>query len=295
MTNLETLNQIKKITITSLVEEDDLMDILILKGGNAISMGYGLGNRASYDLDYSLEEDFEDINEVQQRLEKAIEKSFLREGYIVIDFIIKEKPKTIKPDLQKFWGGYCLEFKLITIKKFEELGKDMEKARRNALALNPDNSTRFTVDISKFEYIGDHKTQIQIDGTYLYVYAPELIVFEKIRALAQKLPEYYTDVLQQSKARLEDDRARARDFYDIHQILEHFQIDITTESAKETLRMVFEAKRVPINYIKRIRSMEDIHRQGYPTVADTISRKDRDMGFDFYFNYVMDRIENLFE
>jgi predicted nucleotidyltransferase component of viral defense system len=295
MMDLEAINTIKKLTITSLMQDEDLMESLVLKGGNAISLGYGLEDRASYDLDFSLEEDFADIMEIQRRLEKAMVEGFAINGLVVFDLQIMEKPKTQDPDLQPFWGGYILVFKVISTEKYKKYEGDIELMRRNAISLNPDNSTKFKVDISKFEYVGDHKKMINIDGVYFYIYAPELIVFEKIRALAQKLPEYYRDVLKQDRLRAEDDRARARDFFDIYEIMENFNIDLKSADSLETLRHVFEAKRVPKEYLRKIRSMEEIHRQGYQAVIDTISNKAKDRGFDFYFQYFLENFEHLMD
>jgi predicted nucleotidyltransferase component of viral defense system len=295
MVDIETINRIKKLTITSLVQDDELMESLVLKGGNAISLGYGIGNRASYDLDFSLEEDFDDLKEIEKRLENAMIVGFSSHGLVVFDFKILEKPKTQNPDLQKFWGGYALEFKVIGQEKHDQFAGDLELIRRNAMALNPDKSTKFKVDISKFEYVGDHKKLMHIDGIYFYIYAPELIVFEKVRALAQKLPEYYTDILQQDKLRNEDDRARARDFFDIYEIMECYPVDLSRPEARETLLHVFEAKRVPPEYLRRIRTMEEVHRQGYQSVVDTISNQEKDRGFDFYFDYFLKNFEHLLD
>ena len=133
-----------------MVQDDDLMETLVLKGGNALSLGYGLSERASYDLDFSMEEDFkEEIAVIQERLKDAIEKGFASFDYVVIDFKITEKPKIIRPELEAFWGGYFLEFKLITKSMYDQLHPDLDKIRRNALAVSPDNSSKFTVDISK--------------------------------------------------------------------------------------------------------------------------------------------------
>jgi len=295
MVDIEIINNIKKLTITSLVQDDELMESLVLKGGNAISLGYGLSDRASYDLDFSLEEDFKDIEEIQLRLEKAMKAGFADHGMVVFDLTIIEKPKTGDPDLQAFWGGYMIVFKIISLEKYDLYKGDLELIRRNAMALNPDNSTKFKVDISKFEFVGDHKKMIEIDGIYFYIYAPELIIFEKLRALAQKLPEYYSDVLKQDKLRGEDDRARARDFYDIYQIMEHCAFDANTLESKKTLQAVFDAKRVPKTYLRKIRTMEEIHRQGYQAVRDTIIDKSKDKGFDFYFEYFLKNFEHLLD
>ena len=77
MIDLELIKRIKEITITSLVRDEGFMESLVLKGGNAISMGYGLSERASYDLDFSLEDDFEkEIKEVETELKKLLEIGF---------------------------------------------------------------------------------------------------------------------------------------------------------------------------------------------------------------------------
>ena len=257
MVGIELINQIKRITIISLVQDDELMEMLVLKGGNALSLGYGLSERASYDLDFSMEDDFkEELAVIQERLKDAVESGFASYGYVVLDFKMLEKPKKIRPELEPFWGGYYLEFKLITQAAYKQFGGDPEKTRRNALALTPENSSKFTVDISKFEYVGQHRVRKEIEGVNYYVYAPELIVFEKVRALAQKLPEYQTDVLLSQNIYREEERARPRDFFDIHALLENYEIDIYSNEAKEVLRHVFAAKRVPLNYIKKIRSMK---------------------------------------
>jgi predicted nucleotidyltransferase component of viral defense system len=295
MVDIELINQIKRLTIISLVQDDDLMETLVLKGGNALSIGYGLSERASYDLDFSMEEDFkEEIAIVQEKLKVSIEKGFASYGYVVLDFKIKEKPKTIRPELQPFWGGYFLEFKLITQVSYDGFYPDIERIRRNALSVSPDNSSKFTVDISKFEFVGEHRVLKEIDGVHYYVYASELIVFEKVRALAQKLPEYQRDILLSKNIYKDDERARPRDFFDIHALLENYQVDISSPAAKETLEQVFQAKRVPIEYIKKIRSMKEIHKSAYDSVKDTLTHSERDMGFDFYFEYFMERFENIF-
>lgn len=296
MVDIKLINQIKRLTIISLVQDDDLMETLVLKGGNALSLGYGLSERASYDLDFSMEDDFEDeIGIIQARLKKAIETGFISYDYVVLDFKITEKPKIIRPELASFWGGYFLEFKLITKTEYDKLGGDIEKVRKNAMSVSPNNSSKFTVDISKFEFVGKHRVLKEIDGVNFYVYALELIVFEKVRALAQKLPEYQTDILLAKNSYKDEERARPRDFFDIHAILTNYKVDITSPVAKEVLCHVFQAKRVPLDYIKRIRSMKDVHKAAYDSVKDTLSHVEKDLGFDFYFDYFMERFENIFE
>lgn len=295
MISLDLINQIKRITVISLVQDDDFMETLILKGGNALSLGYGLSERASYDLDFSMEDDFqEEITIIEERLKSLLETGFKANEYIVFDFKINPKPKILKEELAEFWGGYFLEFKLISEKDYDLFYPDQEKIRRSALALNPDNSTKLSIDISKFEYVGDHRVRKEIDGISYFVYAPELIVFEKVRALAQKLPEYAIDVLG-SKPYPEEERSRPRDFYDIYVILEEYPADLADPECKNLLTTVFDAKRVPYSYIKKIREMKEVHRAGYESVRDTLSSVEKDLGFDFYFDYFMERFENILD
>ncbi|MCS3273391.1 hypothetical protein NXV08_00160 (plasmid) [Bacteroides fragilis] len=62
------------------------------------------------------------------------------------------------------WKGYMLEFKLIE-KKFDQFGEDIGAIRRNSIKVN-DQSTRYTVDISSYEYV-DGAASKDIDGLIL--------------------------------------------------------------------------------------------------------------------------------
>lgn len=296
MVDLKLIKRIKEITISSLVRDDGFMETLVLKGGNAISMGYGLSERASYDLDFSMEDDFvSEIKEVEGKLKELLEEGFKENGYVIFELKLNPKPKIMRNDLKDFWGGYYLEFKLIPQNSWDEFYPDMDKIRRSALSLNPNNSTKFSIDISKNEYIGEHRELKEIDGYSYYVYAPELIIFEKVRALAQKLPEYSRNILLTEPYK-EEERARPRDFYDIYMIMSSFdEIDISLPECKELLKHVFDAKRVPYKFLRKIREMESVHRAGYPSVQATLTSNETDKGFDFYYQYFMDNFEHLLD
>jgi hypothetical protein len=64
----------------------------------------------------------------------------------------------------------------------------------------------FTVDLSKYEYTAP-KVSAQLDHYTIYVYTPEMISAEKLRAICQQMPEY-------SPMR-HPGSPRARDFYDL--------------------------------------------------------------------------------
>ena len=54
------LADIRSRVIVALFAQDQLLDQLVLKGGNAISLIYGYGSRSSLDIDCSIDGDFTD-------------------------------------------------------------------------------------------------------------------------------------------------------------------------------------------------------------------------------------------
>jgi predicted nucleotidyltransferase component of viral defense system len=62
---MSSFNDIRKLTITALFSDDVLLEQLVLKGGNAMSLIYHISPRVSLDLDFSMETDFENVEEVQ--------------------------------------------------------------------------------------------------------------------------------------------------------------------------------------------------------------------------------------
>jgi predicted nucleotidyltransferase component of viral defense system len=54
------LGEIRRWVIAGMLSDDTLFQRLVLKGGNAISLVYGYGTRASLDVDFSIEGDFDE-------------------------------------------------------------------------------------------------------------------------------------------------------------------------------------------------------------------------------------------
>jgi predicted nucleotidyltransferase component of viral defense system len=72
------IDNIKKLVLIALVSDDELMETLVLKGGNALLMAYDLSLRASWDLDFSISEDFKNIEDAKKRMEDSIVETFQR-------------------------------------------------------------------------------------------------------------------------------------------------------------------------------------------------------------------------
>jgi len=288
----EEIEKIKKIILRAIALDDTLSETLILKGGNAISLVYGLSDRPSYDLDFSIEDDFEDFEEVKALLIKSLETELSAEGYKIIDFNFDFKPH--KGEVPSFWGGYNISFKVIDLKTFEELGQNIDEARRaHVFRLNEKtNSSKFEIEISRSEYFEGCTKQHEIeDEAKILVYLPDLLVAEKVRALCQSLPYYKTEILGNKKSIT---KARARDLYDIDIILSSFDIDINSLEFKSTIKKVFDIKKVPYEYVKKIDDIEDVLKNDFASVKMTITDPDV-KEFEYYYQKYKERFFNIFD
>lgn len=268
------LDKIKLLTLRALMHDEKLMYGLVLKGGNALQLVYDITDRASMDIDFSIEDDFteSDYNRINSTLDALLNDEFQKENLIVFDIKFIEKPKTNKV---KIWKGYNIEFKVAHEEKWFE--DDIDKTRRNAIKILG-QSTKFSIDISSFEYIASAKKH-DLDGTVLLVYTPEMIVIEKLRALCQSIPEYQEII---NTARI---KGRARDFYEIWNICNQFSIDVNSSQNKELIQEIFKAKRVPVSFLNLLEEYKDLQRENWKSVEDTLGSENK--GFDFYFDYVM--------
>ena len=288
---VSTLDHIKQLVIIAMVSDDELMERLVLKGGNALDIAYKLSERASVDLDFSMEKDFtiEELVNIQGRIERLLVDTFAENGYKAFDIKFLEKPKIKNKANQEFWGGYAVEFKIIESDKHEKLSDNIENIRRNSTVVGPGQQKTFKIDISKFEYCRTKK-EIEIDGYTVYVYTPEMIMFEKLRAICQQMPEYSEIISSNTRT------ARARDFFDIYVVSKAFKIDIATKENLHLLKEIFKAKKVPLNFIKKIKEYEAYHEQDYDSLKDTVKTKVKLRDFEYYFNYVVsiaNRLESL--
>ncbi|KQC31861.1 hypothetical protein AAU57_14710 [Nonlabens sp. YIK11] len=274
------LDKIKMLTIRALMNDRKLMYGLALKGGNALQLVYDITDRASMDIDYSMKGDFteEEFLKLQLKIEVLLNDEFNKEGLIAFDAIFIEKPKS---STVLEWKGYNLKFKITTNDLWFE--DDLDKTRRNAIKI-AGQSTKFSVDISSYEYI-DNAIKVEREGVVMLVYTPEMIVIEKLRALCQSIPEYKNIVATASP------KGRARDFYDIWNIHGQHGFDISAEKNTQIIKEVFAAKRVPLEFLKLIPEYKDLQKENWPSVADTLSSDDK--GFDFYYDYTLRLIKQI--
>lgn len=272
---------IRRIAITALFSDDLLFERLVLKGGNALNLVYGLSPRTSLDLDFSMPSDFEDLADARDRMFRALRARFDSEGFVVFDTKLEPKPKLDGEDTKPWWGGYQLTFKLIERAKYDALKHRPDKLSISALVTGTGQERKFTIDLSKCEYT-EGKVEREFEHFSIFVYTPEMIVVEKLRAICQQMEAY---------AHRGRPSARARDFYDIYIVLSARGIDLASRENAELIRHIFAAKQVPLSLLPNITNEREFHRSDWPAVvASTTGALEP---FDFYFGFVLDQVERL--
>jgi predicted nucleotidyltransferase component of viral defense system len=274
------LNEIRRTSIVALFSDDILFERIVLKGGNAMSLVYQLGSRASLDLDFSIDGDFSDVEDARDRIFKTLRGRFSTAGYRLFDERFDPKPMVVNKKKGDRWGGYIVEFKLIEQELHEKLGGDIESVRRQALVTGPLQKKIFRIELSKYEFCRE-KAEVDLDDYTIRVYTPEMLAIEKLRALCQQLPEYSSRTHK---------TARARDFYDIYVLVTEAGVQIN-EAIGPLLSEVFAAKDVPVALLRELRSSKEFHKMDWPAVQDSVSTKVED--FDTYFKFVIDQVESL--
>lgn len=277
---MDLLANIRGLTIKALFADDYLFERIVLKGGNALNLVYGISRRTSLDLDFSLEADFDDLPLVQSRIERTLSDRFDSAGYEVFDVQMRAKPVLDGPDTRPWWGGYELTFKLIERSKHSRLAGRMEKMRLDALVIGPRQERVFHVDFSKCEHVGS-KIERDFENYTIFVYTLPMIAVEKLRAICQQMPEYA----------LRQGRPRARDFYDIHLVLSQASIDLATGENLELIQSIFSAKQVPVPLLARIDSQREFHRPDWPAVEASLPAAAET--FDYYFDFVVAQTSRL--
>jgi len=287
--DVERINSIKRLVIKAIFSDDEFLDLLVLKGGNAVDLIYDVALRGSIDLDFSLERDFPEmiLEPMRVRFSVLLNRMLNASGFDAIDVTFEPRPPEVSAELEKFWGGYLLEFKVVDREKVRRAHHKYRDIRNAAEIVGPGQLRTFSVEFSRFEYCRD-KQEHEIDGYTIYVYSPEMLVCEKIRAICQQMPEYSPIV-----RRIRQISARAKDFFDIHTLVERFHIELSAPSNFELIRAIFDAKRVPLSLIGRIAENREFHRLGFASVQDTVKPGVHLQSYDYYFDFLIELVRAL--
>lgn len=253
----------------------------MLKGGNALSLVYGVSSRTSLDLDFSMSSDFPDLSEARRRIFRALRDRFDAVGFVVFDEKLEPKPRLQGEDLKPWWGGYELAFKIIQREKYQALKERPDKLRIDAMVIGTRQERTFTVDLSKFEFTAG-KVERELNYYTIQVYTPAMIAIEKLRAICQQMPEYTHRGRRYP---------RARDFYDIHSAVTKLGIDLATDENLELAQHIFAAKQVPLSLLRNIDQHREFHRPDWADVRNSSAEATEE--FDFYFDFLLEQVERL--
>ncbi len=272
-------SEVRRLILLAIASDEQLVDLLVLKGGNALELVHRIGDRASLDLDFSIEGDVADSNELGQKIRTALSSRLDASGLHVFDFQFSPRPSTAREGAR--WGGYKATFKLLPNSHSALRAGNHEQMRREAIESGPAHQRIFTIDISKFEYCRD-KIPAEIDFMTCYVYTPDMIAAEKLRAICQQMPEY---------SQRKNPSPRPRDFYDIHAVVTHAGVRLNSPENEKLLANIFRAKDVPVALLRLIPTQQAFHEQEWPAVRDSV--RGHLEPFQFYFDFVCKEIEQL--
>lgn len=272
-------NWVRLEVLRALVSEQELVDHLVFKGGNALELIHQVGGRTSLDLDFSIENDFGDPDAAGTLLQKALTTRFEANDVVLFDYQFGPRPSTRR--VGDPWGGYVATFKLIRCDVARNLGEDLDSMRRQAAVVGASQKRSFRIEISAFEWVaGKERADVGV-GT-LFVYSLEMIAVEKLRAICQQAPAY---ALRRNPA------PRPRDFYDITKICEATGLEFDQPPTQDLVIAVFSQKEVDLSLLEGLDDQREFHRRGWSSVEVAVGSNLRD--FDYYFDFVLEIVRPL--
>lgn len=89
-TTIPSFDDIKKAIVLGLFSNDYLLEKLVLKGGNALSLVYSISTRASLDIDLSIPDAFDNFESVSDQIKFGLDRSFEQLSLVLFDFSVSE-------------------------------------------------------------------------------------------------------------------------------------------------------------------------------------------------------------
>jgi predicted nucleotidyltransferase component of viral defense system len=266
-----TIQDVIKECVIALFSNKSLKDSLVLKGGAALSLSEKLYNRLSTDIDFSVESDIAKPETFFKKTESALKSRFKRHDLEVFDFKYEKRPRKRSTQKPHTWGGWLVTFKQIKQgRKF----KTIEQKRREAIIPEGHNSSKINLEFSEHEYCGLTR-QFKLGGILVKAYDPVILVVEKLRAICQQHASY-----PHSRA-----KNRARDYFDIYELVKKHRSDRFFKKIKNHIEPVFDAKQVDTGTIQKIFETDflEFQENGFEAVKDVVSEVPGGIQeFDFY-------------
>jgi predicted nucleotidyltransferase component of viral defense system len=280
--------EVRKLVIVAMFSDDQLAERLVLKGGSALELVHKIVSRGSVDVDLSLADEFEDLEDTKQRLFRSLRDRFDAAGYVVFGerFDVVPPPQAT-PDLTPWWGGYSLRFRLIERERYDLIAHDRQQLHRESNPIDYRQRREFRIEISKHEFCQGSEEH-EFEGYRIFVYSPEMTAIEKLRAICQQMDGY--KVIPKEKK-----RPRARDFYDICAIITQRAVDLALPENHVLCRAIFKAKEVPPTLLQGIRDEIEFHRPDWSSVEASVPANVAAnlQPFDYYVDFVSSETEKL--
>lgn len=283
--NRRDLGWLRRQFVIALAADDELFELLVFKGGNALALVHGVGMRASLDLDYSLAHEARSDKDLGEKLQTALSSHLARQDLTVFDWTFGPRPKVPKDERALAWGGYLGGFKVIETARWEQLSRNLEQARKRAWGITSGGgaSRKFSIELSRNEHC-DGAAVVEVgEGFVVRVYTPTMIAVEKLRSICQQMPEYEHCTKR---------KARSRDFYDIHAAVTEAGVNLPSTAGHELIRAVFAAKAVPLRLLSLIEQDVSFHEGDWDDVTNTLPA-DRPAEFSFYSDFVIRIVRQL--
>ena len=112
------LREVRSLVITALFSDEVLFNTFVLKGGNALDIVYEIGSRSSVDVDLSIPDDFDNVDDARIRIFDSLRNRFDKAGYVIFDEQFDRRPSALRFGQNSKWGGYQITFKIISKAEF---------------------------------------------------------------------------------------------------------------------------------------------------------------------------------
>jgi len=66
---------------------------------------------------------------------------------------------------------------------------------------------------------------------------------------------------------------------------------LTSKKSISSLKEIFKIKKVHLSIMGQLENYREFHRDSFTAVIDTVFKSDQLKDYDFYFDYVLDKVE----
>lgn len=269
-----TIEEVIRECVVALFSNEVLKRTLILKGGTALYLIENIDTRLSTDIDFSVNDEIVNPDQYFSYVKNTLSEHFLKLGFEVFDADFKKKPRERADTLPKFWAGWYFEFKLISNEISTKVAsRDLAYKRRVALVPDGAASSKNEIEISEYEYC-DSTEKVQLAGSTVTCYSTSVLILEKLRAICQQHSRYPYGKLKN----------RARDYFDIYQLVRKHRSPALYVELRRHLPGVFEAKGVSLDLLKGIFEPDftEFQASHFSSVEATVKVTVKTEPFEFY-------------